>query len=141
MRPSTSLRRAFVGLGLEDAVPDAKTLWLYREALAKAGAGLFTLFDTHLKAKGLAGDERADYRRNNCSSTPAAWARAMTMPRSNRVNAGGVGEQARQEPAERQGCTLDQKTWPVALWLQEPHCHRSAAQAGAALSGEQRLGA
>ncbi len=25
----------FLGLGLEDAVPDAKTLWLYREALAK----------------------------------------------------------------------------------------------------------
>ena len=44
----------FVGLGLEDAVPDAKTLWLYREALAKAGAveGLFALFDGHLKAKG-----------------------------------------------------------------------------------------
>ena len=44
----------FVGLGLEDAVPDAKTLWLYREALAKAGAveGLFNLFDGHLKARG-----------------------------------------------------------------------------------------
>ena len=44
----------FVGLGLEDTVPDAKTLWLYREALAKAGAveGLFNLFDGHLKAKG-----------------------------------------------------------------------------------------
>lgn len=28
----------FVGLGLEDTVPDAKTLWLYRETLAKAGA-------------------------------------------------------------------------------------------------------
>ena len=44
----------FVGLGLEDAVPDAKTLWLYREALAKAGAveKLFELFDGHLKAKG-----------------------------------------------------------------------------------------
>ena len=27
----------FLGLELEDAVPDAKTLWLYREALAKAG--------------------------------------------------------------------------------------------------------
>jgi transposase, IS5 family len=26
----------FLGLELEDAVPDAKTLWLYREALAKA---------------------------------------------------------------------------------------------------------
>jgi transposase, IS5 family len=44
----------FVGLGLEDAVPDAKTLWLYREALGKAGAveGLFNLFDGYLKAKG-----------------------------------------------------------------------------------------
>ena len=44
----------FVGLGLEDAVPDAKTLWLYREALAKAGAveGLFHQFDGYLKAKG-----------------------------------------------------------------------------------------
>ncbi len=44
----------FVGLGLEDAVPDAKTLWLYREALVKAGAveGLFTLFDSYLKARG-----------------------------------------------------------------------------------------
>jgi hypothetical protein len=37
----------FLGLELEDAVPDAKTLWLYREALAKAGAveELFDLFD------------------------------------------------------------------------------------------------
>lgn len=44
----------FAGLGLEDSVPDAKTLWLYREALAKAGAveGLFHQFDGYLKAKG-----------------------------------------------------------------------------------------
>ena len=44
----------FLGLGLEDAVPDAKTLWLYREALAKAGAveELFDLFDGLLKDKG-----------------------------------------------------------------------------------------
>jgi hypothetical protein len=43
-----------LGLGLEDAVPDAKTLWLYREALAKAGAveELFDLFDEFLKNKG-----------------------------------------------------------------------------------------
>ena len=33
-----------LGLGLEDAVPDAKTIWLYREALAKAGA-VESLFD------------------------------------------------------------------------------------------------
>ena len=36
----------FLGLELEDTVPDAKTLWLYREALGKAGAveELFDLF-------------------------------------------------------------------------------------------------
>jgi IS5 family transposase len=44
----------FAGLGLEDAVPDAKTLWLYREALTRADAveGLFHQFDGYLKAKG-----------------------------------------------------------------------------------------
>jgi IS5 family transposase len=44
----------FLGLGLEDAVPDAKTLWLYREALVNAGAveDLFDLFDGFLKQKG-----------------------------------------------------------------------------------------
>ena len=37
----------FPGLELEDTVPDAKTLWLYREALGKAGAveELFDLLD------------------------------------------------------------------------------------------------
>jgi transposase, IS5 family len=43
----------FLGFELEDAVSDAKTLWLYREALAKAGAveELFDLFDGFLKNK------------------------------------------------------------------------------------------
>jgi hypothetical protein len=27
----------FLDLGIEDKVPDAKTVWLYREKLAKAG--------------------------------------------------------------------------------------------------------
>jgi transposase, IS5 family len=44
----------FVGLALHDAVPDAKTIWLYREQLARAGAidRLFGRFDALLKAKG-----------------------------------------------------------------------------------------
>src|SRR3546814_12712752 len=44
----------FVGLGLGDAVPDAKTLWLYREALTQAGAvaGLFNQFDGYLQDQG-----------------------------------------------------------------------------------------
>ena len=45
----------FVGLGLHDPVPDAKTIWLYREQLTQAGAveRLFARFDATLKDKGL----------------------------------------------------------------------------------------
>jgi IS5 family transposase len=45
----------FIGLGLEDAVPDATTLWLYREALARAGPEeeLYAAFDGNLRAHGL----------------------------------------------------------------------------------------
>jgi IS5 family transposase len=44
----------FAGLGLHQAVPDAKTIWLYREQLKQAGAieGLFRRFDEVLAAKG-----------------------------------------------------------------------------------------
>jgi transposase, IS5 family len=35
LRDRLSFRR--FGLGIEDAVPDTKTLWLYREALARSG--------------------------------------------------------------------------------------------------------
>src|SRR5271169_1715794 len=44
----------FVGLALHDPVPDAKTIWLYREQLARAGAveRLFSRFDALLRAKG-----------------------------------------------------------------------------------------
>ena len=44
----------FLGLGLEDPVPDATTVWLFREALARAGLieKLFALFGQHLQARG-----------------------------------------------------------------------------------------
>jgi IS5 family transposase len=44
----------FLGLGLGDRVPDAKTVWLYRDALAQAGKveELFKLFDGHLARQG-----------------------------------------------------------------------------------------
>jgi IS5 family transposase len=44
----------FLGLGLGDRVPDAKTVWFYREALAQAGKvdALFKLFDGHLARQG-----------------------------------------------------------------------------------------
>ena len=44
----------FLGLGIEDRIPDATTLWLFRETLAKAGLieKLFERFGQHLEAKG-----------------------------------------------------------------------------------------
>ena len=44
----------FLGLGLGDPVPDANTIWTFREALTKAGAieGLFELFDRELRSAG-----------------------------------------------------------------------------------------
>src|SRR6478609_3591912 len=44
----------FLGLGLGDPVPDANTIWTFREQLTKAGAieRLFALFDQALRAAG-----------------------------------------------------------------------------------------
>lgn len=44
----------FLGLSLSDRVPDARTIWLFREKLTKAGAisRLFERFDARLKEAG-----------------------------------------------------------------------------------------
>lgn len=44
----------FLGLALSDRVPDARTIWLFREKLTKAGAiqALFDRFDAALRANG-----------------------------------------------------------------------------------------
>ena len=54
----------FLGLGLDDRVPDANTIWPFREALTRAGAikELFASFDAHSGGR-LSGDGRADRRR------------------------------------------------------------------------------
>ena len=43
----------FLGLSLEDKIPDAKAVWMYREQLAQAGVieALFEDFDGHLENK------------------------------------------------------------------------------------------
>ena len=53
MRDRLSFVR-FLGLALEDKVPDAKTVWLYREQLSQAGLidALFEDFDGYLKNQG-----------------------------------------------------------------------------------------
>jgi len=45
----------FLGLAMDGTVPDAKTIWLFRERLSQAGAvkKLFARFDRHLEKNGL----------------------------------------------------------------------------------------
>jgi IS5 family transposase len=87
----------FAGLALHDAVPDAKTIWLYRERLTRAGAltRLFARFDAMLAERGflamggqivdatvvearrprLTKDEKASLRDGG---TPESWSKART---------------------------------------------------------------
>ena len=57
----------FLGLGLSDRVPDARTIWLFREKLTKAEAikTLFARFDAALRVAGyiaMSGRRREPYR-------------------------------------------------------------------------------
>ena len=74
----------FLGLGLEGRVPDAKTVWLYREQLTQAGVieALFETFDGYLKDQ--SGDGRPDHRRLDCGGTQTAQ-----QPRGERADKGG----------------------------------------------------
>ena len=87
----------FLGLGLSDMVPDAKTIWLYREQLTRAGAlaRLFGRFDAMLAERGflamggqivdatvvearrprLTKEEKATLRDGG---TPEGWSKART---------------------------------------------------------------
>ena len=87
----------FAGLALHDAVPDAKTIWLYREQLTRAGAlaRLFARFDAMLAERGflamggqivdatvvearrprLTKDEKATLRDGG---TPPGWSKARS---------------------------------------------------------------
>ena len=82
----------FLGLGLEDTVPDAMTVWLFREALARAGLvkALFERFnDTSMpRATSLVVGKLSmpPSSTRPSSTTPVARTR-----RSRRQNARGVG--------------------------------------------------
>jgi hypothetical protein len=109
----------FVGLGLGDAVPDAKTLWLYREALAKAGAveGLFNLFDGHLKAKGYLamGGQIID-----ATIVPAPRQRNSRDDNAT-VKSGKTPAEWEDKPAKNRQKDKDARWTKNALRLQEPH--------------------
>ena len=95
----------FLGLGLGDRVPDAKTVWLYREALAKAGKmeDLFALFDGYLARQGYVarGGQILD-----ASIVPVPKNR-NTRDENEAVKAGDMPEDWADKPAKRSQKDMD----------------------------------
>jgi len=65
----------FLGLGLSDRVPDARTIWLFREKLTKACAiqPLFDRLDASLIAAPKQPNTRAEWETIKQSEVPAEW--------------------------------------------------------------------
>ena len=101
----------FLGLGLEDRVPDAKTVWLYREALAQAGMveTLFKQFDGHLARQGYIarGGQILD-----ASIVPVPKNR-NTSDENKTIKSGKVPEDWENKPAMRSQKDLDAR-WSEA---------------------------
>src|SRR3984893_6807856 len=78
----------FLGLGLSDRVPDARTIWLFREKLTKAQAidTLFERFDVALRAKGYIamGGQIVD------ASLVAAWRQRNTDDEKKAIKEGRI---------------------------------------------------
>ncbi len=96
----------FLGLDMCGVVPDAKTVWLFRERLAQAGAveKLFARFDRHLEEHGLMASggqiidasivpvprQRNDHKENDAikaKETPAEWQKKPAKLRQKDVDA------------------------------------------------------
>ena len=89
----------FLGLGIEDKVPDAKTVWLYREQLAQAGVieALFDSFDGYLRKRGYLamGGQIID------ASIVAVPKQRNSRDENARIRAGETPEGWEQQPAKR----------------------------------------
>jgi transposase, IS5 family len=95
----------FLDLGLEDAVPDATTIWLFREALVAAGLidKLFDRFGRHLQAKGYIarGGQIVD------ATIVSAPPQRNTKEENETIKNGGTPEDWEKQPAKLAQKDLD----------------------------------
>src|SRR5215207_6212708 len=120
----------FLGLGLADPVPDANTIWAFREALKRAGAveALFARFDTTLREAGYLamGGQIVD------ATIVTAPKQRNTEDEKAAIKAGRIPEGWAERPAK-----LAQKDRDARLRLQEPPRHRPPARADPPLDGDR----
>ena len=145
----------FLGLGLSDPVPDANTIWSFREQLTRAGAieRLFALFDRQLRAAGylaMAG-QLVD------ASIVAAPKQRNTKAEKQALKEGRIPENWKTKPAKLRQKDRDARWtgqvhqgkaargWPQAgrpgdprLRLSEPHQRRPPASPDPQMAGDRR---
>jgi IS5 family transposase len=107
----------FLGLGLSDRVPDARTIWLFREKLTRAGAiqTLFDRFDAMLRAAGYIAmsDQIVD------ASLVAAPRQRNTNEEKQAIKDGCVPEDWQQNPAKLRHKDREAR-WTVKLTKAKP---------------------
>lgn len=116
----------FIGLALHEPVPHAKTIWVYREQLMRAGAlkRLFARFDRVLREKGYLamGGQIVD------ATIIEARRPRLTEAEKETIKGGGVP--AEWKPARRAQYRprwpLDAQTWPRSARGLRPVAGRSA---------------
>jgi len=93
----------FLRLEFEDDIPDGTTLWVFREKLAQAGLveKLFRAVQPASECEGVHRPRRPDGGRHDCAGSEAAQQPRGERDREARRDAGGVGGEAGEEPAER----------------------------------------
>ena len=107
----------FLGLGLSDRVPDARTIWLFRERLTKAGAikALFERFDTMLRDAGYIAmsGQIVD------SSLVAAPKQRNTKEEKDDIKAGRIPQEWQGKPAKLRQKDRDAR-WTVKFSKAKP---------------------
>src|SRR5215218_10275207 len=153
----------FLGLGLEHPVPDAKTVWLFREQLTRAGAieGLFATFDAALKAEGylaMSGqivdasivvcpkqrNTDAEQQAIKAGHIPEGWQdqpkRLAQKDRDARWTLKRARTKATTETTRKRRVeiAIPVRDCHPGVWLQEPRQHRSSLRLRAAVRGHER---
>jgi len=110
----------FLGLSLGDAVPDAKTIWLFREQLTEAELikPLFETFEKYLEENGYSA-------KKDRSLMPALWqlpdsatvGRRIGRLREDRYRRTG----ASRRDDRRYRCPMDEEERSESLRIQKPH--------------------
>ncbi len=148
----------FLGLGLADPVPDANTIWTFREALKRAGAVERAVPPLRCRTAGgrLPGDGRADRRRDHRGRPEAAQHRSREGrdqggpdPRGLEGEAGQAAQKDRDarwtvkfsKAKPRRGRLAADRHRGAGLRLQEPRLDRPPAWADPQLDGNRCRGA